>query len=102
MNYRLLPAALSDLEGIDLWSVEHFGLSVADKTQANLFSAFSLLAESPYLGRLRPDVTSKPVRFFSLNPFWIIYEPGSPLLIHRVMHAARDLSAETLSSPPTP
>lgn len=92
MTYRLLRAAIDDLEDIDLWTIEHFGLSVADKTQAKIFAAFSLLADSPHMGQQRLDVTSRPVRFFSLNPFWIIYEPASPLLIHRVFHAARDLT----------
>ena len=92
MTYRLLPAAIDDLTEIDLWSIEHFGPAVADKTQAKLFATFSLLAESPHLGQQRPDVTPRPVRCFSLTPFWIIYEPSAPLLIHRVFHAARDLS----------
>jgi plasmid stabilization system protein ParE len=92
VNYRLLPAAISDLADIDLWSLEHFGSTVADKTQNRFFTTFELLAESPHLGRERADVTSRPVRFFFLKPFWIVYEPSVPLLIHRVFHAARDLS----------
>jgi plasmid stabilization system protein ParE len=92
VTYRLLPAAIDDLDDIDLWTIEHFGVSVADKTQAKLFATFSLLAASPQLGHQRPDVTTRPVRFFSLSPFWIIYEPASPLLIHRVFHSARDLT----------
>jgi plasmid stabilization system protein ParE len=92
VTYRVLPAALDDIAEIDLWSIEHFGASVADKTQAKLFATFGLLAQSPHLGQQRPDITARPVRFFSLNPFWIVYEPASPLLIHRVFHAARDLT----------
>lgn len=92
MSYRLLPAAISDLSDIDLWSLEHFGLSVADKTQNRFFTTFELLAEAPHLGRERKDVTSRPVRFFFLKPFWIVYEPSVPPLIHRVFHAARDLA----------
>ena len=36
------------------------------------------------MGIQRPEVTSRPVRFFSSGLNWIIYEPGDPLLIHRV------------------
>jgi plasmid stabilization system protein ParE len=92
VSYRLLPSAISDLSDIDLWSLEHFGLSVADKTQNRFFTTFELLEEAPHLGRERKDVTSRPVRFFFLKPFWIVYEPSVPLLIHRVFHAARDLA----------
>jgi len=44
------------------------------------------------MGRAFPKVMAKPVRFFHLRPYWIVYQPGEPLLIHRVYHAARDLN----------
>jgi plasmid stabilization system protein ParE len=44
VTYRVLPAALDDIAEIDLWSIEHFGVSVADKTQAKLLATFGLLA----------------------------------------------------------
>ena len=91
MIYRLLPAALDDLDEIDAWVAESFGPAVAAEAQRKLFEVFALLAQFPEMGVQRPDVTSRPVRFFSSYPNWIIYEPGIPLLIHRVFPAARDL-----------
>jgi plasmid stabilization system protein ParE len=44
------------------------------------------------MGVARPDVMPDPFRFFLERPYWIVYEPGEPLLIHRVFHAARDLN----------
>jgi len=43
------------------------------------------------MGPARPDITSRPVRFFVSSPNWIVYEPGDPLLIHRIFPAAQDI-----------
>jgi hypothetical protein len=37
------------------------------------------------------------VRFFAVNPYWIVYQAGTPLLIHRIYHAARDLNRLNLT-----
>jgi hypothetical protein len=37
------------------------------------------------------------VRFLFLKPYWIVYQPGTPLLIHRIYHAARDLNRLSLT-----
>jgi hypothetical protein len=49
------------------------------------------------MGHLRPDIESRPVRFLALSPYWIVYQPGTPLLIHRIYHAARDLNLLSLT-----
>jgi plasmid stabilization system protein ParE len=92
MKPRVLPTAMADLESIDIYLMKEFGASAASATQAGLLRTFELLAAFPALGHPRPDVTPKPVRFFLQKPYWIVYEAGEPLLIHRVYHAARDLS----------
>jgi len=92
MKYRVLPDAQADLEEIDDWVLENFGPAFADQTQGKLYGTFEILTNFPHMGQMRPDVTSHPVRFFSLKPYWIVYETGTPLLIHRVYHSARDLA----------
>ena len=92
MRYRVLPDAQLDLRDIDDWVVEHFGTDFADRTQAKFYDTFRLLADFPQMGHLRHDVVSRDVRFFFVKPYWIVYQPGSPLLIHRLYHAARDLN----------
>ena len=92
MKYRVLPDAQRDLEDIDDWVVEHFGPDFADRTVAKLYDTFALLTDFPQMGQLRPDVVSGGVRFFLVKPYWIIYQAGSTLLIHRIYHAARDLN----------
>jgi plasmid stabilization system protein ParE len=92
MSYRVLADAYEDMREIDDWVVEHFGVGFADRTQANFYDTFELLAKHSRMGVVRPDVMPAPFRFFLVRPYWIIYEPGDPLLIHRVYHAARDLN----------
>ena len=84
MKVRVVPSAWRDLTEIEDWVTENFGGEFADRTNARLFKAFSLLADFPGMGRPRHDVTDHPVRFFLVKPYWIVYEPGSPLLLHRV------------------
>ena len=96
MKYRVLPDAQYDIQDIDDWVIEHFGTNFADRTQAKLYDTFDLLAGFPEMGRIRPDIESRPVRFFLLKPYWIVYQPGTPLLIHRIYHGARDLNRLSL------
>ncbi len=91
MKYRILPSAFKDLEDVDTYVFETFGASHAIDTQSRLFDTFDLHADFQHMGRTRPDIVRVPKRLFALKPYWIVYEPGSPLLIHRVYHSARDL-----------
>jgi plasmid stabilization system protein ParE len=91
MTYRILAAALADLAEIDNYVLAEFGEAAANKASERLFDAFEHLAEFQQMGRLRRDVTPLRTRFFHLEPCWIIYSEGSPLLIHRVVHGSRDL-----------
>jgi plasmid stabilization system protein ParE len=92
MRFRVLHGALDDIDELTSWVEEHHGLSFALSTRGDIFATFDLLTKFPHLGRVRPETTNRPVRFFLLKPYWIVYEPGDPLLIHRVLHGARDLS----------
>jgi plasmid stabilization system protein ParE len=91
MTYRLLGPALDDLEVIDGWVASNFGEAAAIRARHKLSETFVLLATFQQMGIERSDITSRPVRFFSSSPNWIVYEPGDPLLIHRVFPAALDI-----------
>jgi plasmid stabilization system protein ParE len=92
MRFRLLPGAQQDLRDIDDWVLGQFGPRFADRTRNSLHDTFNLLADYPGMGSVRQGTKYKTVRFFQLKPYWIVYESGDPLLIHRVYHAARDLN----------
>ena len=91
------PTPSRIIHDIDDWVFEHFGPDLADRTQAKLYDTFDLLTEFPQMGHLRPDIESRPVRFLAVSPYWIVYQPGTPLLIHRIYHAARDLNRLSLT-----
>jgi len=91
MSFRLLPPALDDLDELEEWIEEHFGPDFVTKTHNGLIDDFQRLVKFPRLGRLRPDITEESLRFFRSGHYYIVYRPGSPLLIHRIVHTARDL-----------
>ena len=91
MKYRLLPVAQRDMREIDDWVLQEFGPRFADRTERRLHETFDLLAKYPSMGIVRQGARL-PVRFFHLQPYWIVYQLGEPILIHRIYHAARDLN----------
>jgi plasmid stabilization system protein ParE len=96
VRFRVAPDAYDDLCQIDDWVTEHFGTSYAAKTRTRLFAQFELLVDYPQMGLQRPDISSRPIRFLFSGHYWIVYEPDIPLIIHRIIHAARDLSDQGL------
>jgi plasmid stabilization system protein ParE len=91
MNYRILRRAQRDMREIDDWVLQEFGQRFADRTERRLHETFDLLTKYPAMGIVRRD-TKRPVRFFHLQPYWIVYQPGETILIHRIYHSARDLN----------
>ena len=92
MNYKLLAPALNDLDAIEKWVLDNFGEQTANKAIDTLLEVFEMLAEFPEAGPERPDIFAPPMRFFSSFPNLVMYEPGNPLFIHRILPARMDLS----------
>jgi plasmid stabilization system protein ParE len=91
MSYRILEPALDDLDSIDDWVFTNFGERAATRAREKLDETFKLLANFHQMGIADPDITEQSIRLFSVPPNWIVYEPGDPLLIHRVYPAALDI-----------
>lgn len=68
---RLTERALSDIDEIDRYSVEHFGRHVADRYLADLGEALSRLEADPSLFRDRHDYTGR-LRFYRLREHVIV------------------------------
>lgn len=62
-NYRLTPAAQSDLIEIRNYSLQHWGLAQSRKYLSELRKTINLLAESPSLGKARPEVGADVLSF---------------------------------------
>jgi len=94
----LSAAAATDLEEIDDYTIEHFGLRQAAEIRDQFWETFQTLLHSPSMAPLRRDYDppGKTFRYFpALKRFVIVYEPvDTGIRVARVLHGARDLVAE--------
>ena len=92
--YELMPEAERDLsEIVDYIALDspRNALKVFDK----IHEAVQLLADMPTMGHRREDITDKPVRFWSVYKYLIVYRPDRvPMEVLRIMHGMRDLPRE--------
>lgn len=93
-SFRLTPAAIEDLDAIWLY-IHNDNPAAADAVEAAIKSACALLAQKPFVGHTRRDLTELPLRFWTTPkyPNYVIaYRPKSrPLEIVRILHGMRDL-----------
>jgi plasmid stabilization system protein ParE len=61
-GYLFTPQAANDLVDI-LTFIASNNSDAADRVEAEILEACDLLADSPFAGRARKDLTSLPVRF---------------------------------------
>ncbi len=87
------PEARLDL--LEIWEhIARDNLDAADRAEQEIEEAVSLLARNPELGHLRRDLTSKPVRFWPVYSYLIIYDPATqPLEVVRILSGYRDVVA---------
>jgi plasmid stabilization system protein ParE len=92
-SYQLTPRALSDLDGIwDYIAEDNSG--AANRVESAILSACDSLARHPMLGSKRSEITSLPVRFWTVTRFpnfIVVYRPDTkPLQVIAVLHGMRD------------
>ncbi len=79
---------------LEIW--EYIALDdvdAADRVEREIQQAVSMLVRNPEAGHLRRDLTSKPVRFWTIYSYLIIYDPDArPLEIVRILSGYRDLA----------
>jgi plasmid stabilization system protein ParE len=93
-SYLLTPQAEDDL--FTVWSyIAQDDVVAADRVEAQIYEACAFLSSASQAGHIRSDLTSRPVRFWTLPRFpnyVIVYDPASnPLRIIRILHGARDI-----------
>ena len=80
------------------YTVKHFGVQQARTVRDRFAKTIGILAESPALGRLRPDLDppGHAFRYFALLNFIIVYEPmeAGGIRVARILHGMRHLAAE--------
>jgi antitoxin ParD1/3/4 len=86
------PEARRDL--LEIWEfIAQDNLDEADRVEREIEQTLVKLAANPELGHFRRDLTSRPVRFWAIYSYLIIYDPQTrPLEVVRVLSGYRDLA----------
>jgi toxin ParE1/3/4 len=88
-GYALHPEAFSDLDDIRGYIAQQ-NPDAADRVITEIFDTIRRLVPFPHQGHLRPDLTSRPLRFTLVRQYLIAYAPNEkPLWVVAVMHARR-------------
>jgi toxin ParE1/3/4 len=99
-RYQLTATAQQTIDEIGAFIAED-SVDAALKVYDALEEAFELLAENPGIGHTREDLTDRPLKFWSVFSYLVVYDPSSrPLSIVAVLHGARDV--ELLLRKPEP
>jgi antitoxin ParD1/3/4 len=93
-GYALTPLAKADI--FDIWSyIAEKNQIAADRVEQAIYDACAFLADGPLRGHLRPDLTARPVRFWTLTRYpnyTVVYRPETaPLQIVAVLHGKRNI-----------
>jgi len=89
-GFTLHPDAFKDLD--EIWEfIAADSLDAADRLIEEMYQATQRLVSFPQLGHSRTDFTSRPLLFYSVSSFLIVYAPNEkPLLIVAVLHGRRN------------
>ena len=92
--YALTPLAKADI--FDIWSyIADDNEETANRVEQAIYDACAFVAEAPMRGHSRPDLTSRPLRLWTLSRYpnyTVVYRPEmSPLQVVAVMHGKRNI-----------
>ena len=89
-GYYLVQEAENDLDAI-LDYIAEDSLPSALKVQERFLEIFRMLADNPEAGHFREDLTSRPVRFFPVYSYMVVYLTNTdPVEIVRILGVAQD------------
>jgi plasmid stabilization system protein ParE len=90
-QYVLTAAARSDLSEIAEFNRQD-SPGAARRVVESLREAMANLARMPEMGHIREDLAPRPLRFWPVYSYLIIYlSESQPLQVVRVLHGARDV-----------
>jgi plasmid stabilization system protein ParE len=93
-RFRLAPEARRDIR--EIWSyIARDSVEAAGRVRQEIRDNCRRLAQHPYIGHRREDLTAREdVLFWPLYSFLIIYRPNTkPVQILRVLHGKRDVTS---------
>ncbi len=92
-SYKLTSIARNDLDTI-LDYIAQDSVDAALRVMERIQEAFELIAENPGAGHFRSDLTTKPVRFYTVYSYLIVYlDDCNPVQVVRILSSAQDLSS---------
>jgi len=92
VRYQLTETADGELEAILVNIAERDGLERALHVNKKFHEAFGKLAQTPGMGRARPQLTGAHARWWPVFKFLVVYEADDAgVIILRVVHGSRDL-----------
>ena len=84
--YNVSAEAQDDL--FSIWSrIAGDSVELADRIESEFHDLFASLAKMPGQGHARKDLTTRPVLFFPLYSFLVVYEPDAHAI--RIMAVLR-------------
>lgn len=89
-GFVLHPGAFGDLD--EIWEfIAADSLDAADRVLQEIYEAIHSLVPFPNSGHLRPDLSSRPLRFHVVRDFLIACAPEEdPLVILAIIHGRRN------------
>jgi len=93
-EYALTPLAKADI--FEIWSyIADDSEETANRVEQAIYEACSFVAGAPMRGHSRSDLTSRPLRFWTLTRYpnyTVVYRPEtSPLQVVAVLHGKRNV-----------
>ena len=86
-DYKLHEKAREDLDEIWNFLAGEASPSIASRIEDEFFQAFALISTQPRMGFQRPNLVSRPVRFWVMREYLIAYAPEhDPPFIVAVIH----------------
>jgi plasmid stabilization system protein ParE len=93
-RYTLTSEAEADLASIVSY-IAGDSLGAAAQVLDDIEGAFLLLSGNPGIGHVREDLTDKPVNFWAVHSYLIVFRPQTkPLQIVRVISGYRDIAEQ--------
>lgn len=86
--YSFHPDAFADLN--DIWDfIAQDSVGAADRVLDEIESAINMLVSNLHAGHLRPDLSSRSLRFWLVYSYLIAYIAEEPLLVLGILHGRR-------------
>ncbi len=91
-RFVLTRLAERDLDQIKSYLVEKAGPRITRRVLKDIRAALELLGKEPGAGHVREDLTERPVKFWPVYSYLIVYDPmAKPIRIIRILHGMRDV-----------